>query len=189
MGKANKNRIYWPRCSVCQYMKKHKDFRYACIHSTYQDPKGVESLVQVNERYGNPFLMPTLYRHMQRHHKANKSFYTQEKGEKYEKRSALIGADPNTLELNNTKELLENTVNVVESDVMSKQQHELGLDEFIAIGRDRLAHGEMALSASNFITAIKVKAEIERTTKDRRLEMLKSMFAGAAPKQNNENNS
>jgi hypothetical protein len=80
------------------------------------------------------------------------------------------------------QEVLGNTVSVVEADVESRLPHEIALDEFIAIGRDKLKHNDMAISAANLIAAVKTKADIERTTKDRRLEMLKSMFAGAAPK-------
>lgn len=185
-----KNRIYWPNCSVCQHMKKHKDYRYACMRSTYFDPNGGESLLAVNERYGNPFKLPTLYRHMTRHQKVDieraerlakiagepSKVWQRQTGQSKHKREA------EEVKLAKTESLLANTVEVIEADVMPRQAYEVGLDQFIAMGADRLKHGEMSISAANYISAIKVKAEIERTTKDRRLEMLKNMFVGAAPK-------
>lgn len=171
-------------------MKKHKDYRYACMRSTYFDPNGGESLKAVNERYGNPFILPTLYRHMTRH---------QKKDIEISETMASISGEPSKVWQRNTnqtshkreaekevikksEDLIANTVDVVEADVLPRQGYEIGLDEFIALGRDRLKRGDMSISSSNYIAAIKVKAEIERTTKDRRLEMLKNMFVGAAPK-------
>lgn len=171
---------------VCQYMKKHQDYRFACLRSTYFDPNGTESLLAVHERFGNPFKQPTLYRHMQLHQKRDierserLAKVNGEPSKVWQRNTvkSVVKADP---EVEKTKELLQNTEKVVEAPVGPRQQYEIGLDEFIALGRDRLQHNEMAISATNYIQAIKVKAEIEKTTKDRRLEMLRSMFQGAAP--------
>jgi K+-transporting ATPase c subunit len=77
---------------------------------------------------------------------------------------------------------LDSTVAVVETlPTGPTTKYELGLDEFIEMGRAKLKIGDMNISAANYISAIKVKADIESRTKDRRLEMLRSMFAGAAP--------
>jgi hypothetical protein len=85
-------------------------------------------------------------------------------------------------ELQKVDDIIQNTVNVVEADVIPRQPYEIALDEFIALGADRLRHGDMQISASNFVAAIKAKIDHERNTKDRRLDMLKNMFTGAAPK-------
>lgn len=189
-----KNRVYWPNCMVCQYMKKHKDYRAACMRSTYFYPTGSESLKEVNERYGDPFKLPTLYRHMTRHQKKdieiaeNMVSVTGEPSKVWQRHTGQTAHKrvEESRQLAKTEDILGTTVAVVEADVLPRQAYEIGLDEFIALGRDRLKHGDMAISASNYIAAIKTKAEIERTTKDRRLEMLKNMFVGAAPKEVND---
>jgi hypothetical protein len=79
---------------------------------------------------------------------------------------------------------LENTISVVEGPMTPK--HEQALDAFIERGKAQLDLGQMNISAANYVQAIKVKADIDMRTKDRKLDMLKSMFAGAAPKQNAE---
>lgn len=66
----------------------------------------------------------------------------------------------------------------VEGDVVSRAQHELGLDEFIRSGRDKLLRGEMTITATNYLQAIKIKSDNEKNTKDRRLEMIKNFFSG-----------
>lgn len=171
-------------------MKKNKDYRAACMRSTYFYPTGQESLKQVNERYGDPFKLPTLYRHMSRHQKKDieiaesmvsitgepSKVWQRHTGQTAHKRVA------ESKELQKVEDIIQNTVDVVEADVIPRQRYEVALDEFIALGADRLKHGDMQISAANFISAIKVKVEHERNTKDRRLEMLKNMFVGAAPK-------
>lgn len=173
--------MYWPNCSVCQYMKKHQDFRAACLRSTYFDPNGRESLLSVCERWGYPIKMPNVYRHMQRHQikdierSERLAKVSGEPSKVWQRTAGNRGLEKKPVELTNTEE-------IIEAPVETRQRYEVGLDEFIEAGRDRLKHNEMAISAPNYISAIKVKADIERTTKDRRLEMLRSMFAGAAPK-------
>lgn len=178
-------------CSVCEYMKKHKDFKHDIMHSTYIDPKGTENLYEVNERYGTPIKPVTLYRHMQVHQKRDidtaerLAQITGEESKNWQRRTVRsVNKLPKQKKSKIDKAVLENTVAVVEEvKLTATQAHEIGLDAFIAMGTDRLKHKEMSISASNYLAAIKIKAEIERTTKDRRLEMLRSMFAGAAPKQ------
>lgn len=181
-----KNRKYWPNCSVCQYMKKNQDFRNACLRSTYFDPNGRESLLAVYNRWTPPFKQPTLYKHMERHQKKDI-----ERGEALAKlkgtESAVWQRTAGNRGLKkDDKEILDNTTQIIEAPVTMQQKHEIGLDEFIEMGRAKLKIGDMNISAANYISAIKVKAEIERTTKDRRLETLRAMFAGAAPKKNDE---
>jgi 5-hydroxyisourate hydrolase-like protein (transthyretin family) len=175
---------------VCQYMRKHQDYRYACLRSTYFDPNGKESLLATNERYGKPFKLPTLYQHMKRHQKRDierserLAEITGEPSKTWQRKTVkteLIRAEKKK-ELEKVEDVIQNTETVIDAPLSRRQQYEIGLDEFIALGRDRLKHNEMAISAANFIAAVKVKADIERTTKDRRLEMLRSMFSGAAPK-------
>ena len=167
-------------------MKAHADYRWAVLHSTYFDPNGRETLKAVNERFGSPINLVTVYRHMTRHQKKDilaserLAVISGEPSKNWQRQSAhSTDLAPRIAE--HTKEIVANTEAIVEGGV-PRQKYEVGLDEFIELGRDRLKHNEMAISASNYIAAIKVKADIESRTKDRRLEMMKSMFIGAAPK-------
>lgn len=139
----------------------------------------------VNERWSHPVKLPTLYQHMQRHQKKDI-----ERGQMLGKMNGQ--PDIWQREAGNRglkkQDPLGNTTDIVEAPVPTGQKHEIGLDEFIEMGRAKLKIGDMNISAANYISAIKVKAEIERTTKDRRLEMLRSMFSGAAPKGKDEQN-
>jgi hypothetical protein len=196
MGKKNANRVYRPNCSVCQYMKKNPDFKRACLQSTYFDPNGRESLMTVNERWGYPFKMPTMYRHMQRHQvqdiqRAEAFAKIEGKESKVWQRSTsqtLHKREAKEKELEKVDELLDNTVKVIEGEVLpSRQKHEVALDKFIALGEEEMRQGKLSITSSHLLNAIKIKADIEMRTKDRRLEMLKNMFTGAAPQKKDEN--
>lgn len=163
-------------------MKKHQDYKQALLRSTYFDPNGRESLLAVNERWGHPVKVQTLYRHMKRHQ--IKDIQRSETLLKMNGQESAVWQRTagNRGLKKEDKDALESTTEIIEAPVETRQNHEVGLDEFIQMGRAKLKIGDMNISAANYITAIKTKAEIERTTKDRRLEMLRSMFQGAAPK-------
>lgn len=154
-------KMYSDKCSVCRYMRKHDDFRRRIIQSSYFNPMARENLMDVLAAFGEPFASGTLYQHIRRHQprdivKAMK---------KYE-----------------PIPLLAPTLQVIEAEPgASTTNHEIGLDDFIQKGREKLAMGELQITATTFLQAIKIKADNEKGNKDRRLDALKTMFRGAAP--------
>lgn len=147
-------RIYWPNCAVCQFMRKNPRFRDEVMASTYFDPvDGKETLKDVVSRWKLDVSLVTVYGHMRRHQAKD-----------------VIKAEAR---------LEEVVPRVLEGQVASEGEHEVGLDEFINKGRRLLAANQLNVTAATYLQAIKVKAEIERTTKDRRLDALKLM-AGAS---------
>lgn len=165
-------------------MKKNKDFRAAVMYSTYFNPEGKETLQDVNNRYGQPFKMPTLYRHMLRHQASDIAVsekIAEAKGIQTPNWQRRIPRKP-TAEV---EKAVVNTVKIVEGG--GKPDFEKKLDAFIEAGNVVLGTGTMTISAANYLAAIKIKADIEMRTKDRKLEALKAMFSGAAPQEKNEN--
>lgn len=158
-----KQRVYWPRCAVCQYEKKHRDFRYRLMTSTYFDPNGTESAAEVLAAFGSPFGTSAFYAHMNRH-RHNELIKAQAKYDKAVDRTHKV--DPKTL------------MNAVEGDVIVRSEHELALKEIVAEGRAKLASGDMTITLTGMINASKALADIEKSTKDRRLDAVKSMFKG-----------
>lgn len=162
-------------------MKKDKDFRDACMACTYFNPDGKETLMDVNNRYGHPFKMPTLYRHMTVHqaediHMAEKLLEIRGiKSVNWQRQTRATKPDIDI-------KTVESTVEIVEGK-KGKPTFEVALDEFIDVGRAKMDMGQIPISATNYIQAIKVKADIDKSNKDRKLDLLKGMFQGAAPKQ------
>jgi hypothetical protein len=124
--------------------------------------------MKVNKQYGSPFKQAMLYSCLRTHHHqeiVRPPTHIDEKGQV----------------------ILDNrykpTFEVIESiPTGSTSNHELGLDDFIAKGRVMLAKGELRITASTFLTAVKTKMDNEARTKDRRADMLQGLFKGAAPK-------
>jgi hypothetical protein len=143
------------RCSVCRYMKAHGDFRLAVLNSNMFNRKNPETLPQVMYRYNiTQFSRPALYQHIKKHMQVELA---------KDEPPVIISGIP---------------IDVVGADI---KPHEIGLDHFIKLGTEKLKRGEMPITASNYLQAIKTKADIDKSNKDRKVDVLKSMFAGAAP--------
>lgn len=160
-----KTRIYHPNCKVCQYEKRHKDFRYRLMRSSYFIPDGTESAAEVLAAFGMPFGSPVFYAHMKRHRindlvRSRKKFDTHKEVKTYS--DAMAG----------------DVITTVEGEVLAGSQHELALKEIVAEGRAKLKAGDMQITLSGMINASKALADIEKGTKDRRLEAVKTMFKG-----------
>jgi len=126
------------------------------MQSTYFNKEGHETVMDINSAFGSPFKRVTLYSHLQRHQKNDMI-------------KAITPAE---------------VITGIEAHSRSTTEHELGLDEFIHEGRNKLIRGELNITSQTFLAAIKTKADIEKNTKDRRMEMVKAFFLGDKDGQN-----
>lgn len=154
-------------------MKQHRGFSEAMILSTYFDKDGAESLADVVKRYNDPFPMTNIYQHCKRHMKGREDRWL---------RALKLKERPKNPKEERAKELVRQTMEVVDSPVSSQQEYEDALDDFIRVGRAKLGDGAMPVTATTFIQAIKAKAEIDNKTKDRKYDAMKQLFSFAAPK-------
>lgn len=146
-----KEKIYWPRCSVCQYMKKNRDFRLRVMRSTYFHEDGTETVMDVVHAFGDPFKSVTMYAHLTRHQQKDKI-----------KVKEIAPALPEDF---------------IEGEVSAPSQHERALKRIIAEGENKILRGEMSITAAHVIQAAKTMADIDKSTKDRRLEAAKAFFS------------
>lgn len=143
-------------------MKKHPEFREQINASKYLDPMGSETLLAVVHRWNDPFGASAMYQHMKRHQ--SRDLIRAEK-------AAVAAATPFA---------------VIEAPVDGQSQHDMGLDEVITLGRRSVASGQIKITGSLLLQAIKIKADIEKSTKDRRLDavkMMKGAFSGSSPQE------
>lgn len=161
-----KNLNYNKYCKHCKYMKRHGAYTQDLFESKYFEKNGQLSLPETMKKYQVDIPVQTIYNCLKRHH------------HNYTDKPDFI--------LNGKGELITATEKLISQPSEGERVHEMGLDEFINQGREMVARGEIAITASNYITAIKVKAEIEKSNKDRKLDLLKTMFSGAAPETSNE---
>ena len=166
-----KKNVKWkPNCSVCQYCKKNKEFRVRLFSSSYFSPEATESPMDVNKAYKNIFGQSTLYACLKRHH-----------GQDLVRPASKV-VDGQLVIDNRMKATYE----VIERVGGPTTNHELGLDDFIEQGRQKLANGELSITATTFLQAIKTKMDNDAKTKDRRADLLSGLFKGAAPKKLDE---
>jgi len=144
--------VFQKYCSICKYMKKNKNFTERVFSSKYFDKTSDESLAQVIRDFNAPLNIQTVYNCIKRHH--------------LQQTTALAK--------------FENTIKLI-NPTAGETEHELGLDEFIHLGREKVSTGEIKINAQTYLGAIKIKAEIEKGNKDTKLELLKQMFQGASP--------
>lgn len=159
-------RIYSPGCSVCQYMQKNADFRRRLMASTYFTPHGHESVGDIISAFGDPFTMGTVYQHLRRHQSKDLI------------RSLKKFNDDGTA----ISQAVNSTLNIVDAPPVSTSYHQKALDEFIEEGRLKMRLGDISITATSYLQAIKIKEESEKGNKDRRLDALKTLFRGASPK-------
>lgn len=133
-------------------MKRNKNFTERLFSSKYFDKTSDESLPQVIRDFQAPLNVQSVYVCLKRHH----------------------------LQYTTDLKKFENTIQLIDPQA-GETEHELGLDEFIKRGREKVNTGEIAINATSYLAAIRIKADIEKSSKDRKLDMLKQMFQGAAP--------
>lgn len=173
---TNSHRIYWPGCSVCQYLKKHQDLKLALMNSSYFNADGVESVPQVLARYNVSIPLTNMYTHFKRH-----------QAKDLENRRLQV-ALKQVEDAREHKQLIKRTegpvaIQGVPIDVLGddyKPEHVLGLEEFIKAGREKMRRGEMPFTASNYLQAIKIHSEIDKAKQDSKVDVFKTMFAGAS---------
>lgn len=153
-------------------MKKNPAFRLRVMQSKYFQPSGHESLADVIHSFGDPFGLPVAYAHMQRHQASD--LIAAKKRFEGSTIASVHNSGPNKVVV---------AVGAVEGQVISQGEHETALDEFIRVGHEKLQAREMTISATNFLKAIEVRANINKNTKDRRMEMIKSFFSGGSKKE------
>lgn len=159
-----------PNCSVCQFSKKNKDFRTRLFSSSYFNPEATESPMDVVHDYKGIFGQSLLYACLKRHHSKDL----------IRPASKIINGE---LVIDNR---MKPTFEVIERVGGATTNHELGLDDFIEKGRTMLANGELRITATTYLTAIKTKMDNDAKTKDRRVDLLSNLFKGAAPKKIDE---
>lgn len=164
-----KKKSRWNKnCMVCQGMKKDKNFRERMFMSKYFKDDGTESMPHVIKSFGNQYKIQTVYACLRYHH-----------GDETMR--------PATHVLKNGKVVVDRRFKATFDEIevlpsYATSNHEMGLDDFIAKGRAKLAAGELQLTATTFLQAIKIKMDNDAKTKDRRADMLQGLFKGAAPK-------
>jgi len=120
------------------------------MQSTYFNPSGSETLLDVFHDLGDPFPPTSIYSHMQRHQTRD-----------------LIRAE---------KAYRKPTVPVQAMTYIDRpadgSEHEAGLEEFIHKGREKLLQDDMNITPTTYLQAIKIKQDTISKNKDRNKDFM-----------------
>jgi hypothetical protein len=169
---------YRPNCATCTLMKKDKEFKRRFYTSTYFDAQGRETLRQVSEAY-HPFVSEdSIYNHARKHGTWSPRG-TPRNGESindFNTRSRETKKALSTLKKVAPEILLEGDI----VDLTPKEDSwEDGLDELLKQGTQDLKSGKMKINASQYVTALKIKADREAAKGSGMSEFLSAMAAAA----------
>jgi hypothetical protein len=151
-------------------MRRHQDFRLAILNSTYFNIHGVESPKQVIARYQAPIKMDTFYGHAKRHQYRDRA-----------KRDRELETELNGGVVETPKTHIQGVPVDVMFEGETKPDYVLGLEEFVKLGRDKVNRGEMPVTAANYLQALKIQSDREKSNRDSKVDVFKTMFKGAAP--------
>lgn len=144
------------RCQVCKYERRSKKFKERIYLSNYYVVGG-EALDFILEDIGVPFNRASLYRHMKLH----------------------CPPKP-TIEKALARGMVETIVSPLQLEMVG-EGHERALNTIIIEGDKLIRRGKLPITTTNLITAIQAKVSIEKSNKDRKVEMMKALMMGAAP--------
>ena len=150
---------YQKYCKHCKYMKSHPGYAQRVLGSQYFDSQSTETFPQVFGFFKPPMNVQTAYTCMKKHFaQFQKEVSITHEGEiVVDKRRKSLGA-------------------VLEEHGSSN--HDIGLDEFIELGRQMVKDGRINITGQTYLQAIKIKKDDEKGNKDREADMIKAFFAG-----------
>ncbi len=131
-------------------MRIHPDFKTQVMQSSYVDPLGKENLMEVVHRWGSPFNSSAMYAHMKRHQATD---------------IAKIEAAMPKLDV---------PLEILKGD-KSDDSHLRALDDFINKGWQKLASGDLPITAATWMKAIHERIDYDSKNKDRQLDAFKMM--------------
>lgn len=170
-------------CAACQLMRKDHNFKQRMYTSTYFDKQGKETLRQVAIDYSAYLSMQSIYNHARKHgtwyfrkhsdrDETIKEFHEREQI----KKDALTKLKKVAPEL--VPEVIDGQL--VAAEPKDDDDWESGLDELIKIGTSDLKKGHMKINASQYVTALKIKADREASKGNQKSDMLIAFAAMAS---------
>lgn len=135
------------------------------MDSSYFKEDSKVSAAEVVHAWEDPFKLGTLYAHFKRHQAEDLI------------RTAVRYRPDGKIEVDNR---FRQTAEIIAEEEGQPRVHERALGEFIQRGRDMMAAGVLRPSASTLVAAIRTQAEIDAKNKDRKADLLKTIFTGAS---------
>jgi len=165
-------KMYYPRCRTCAYAKENSHWRKQLQQTRWFDENSPETISDFYHRTTPPVPYLAFYRHMLNHTTVMKhSLENRKKKEQGLPINREIAPDILVPDLSN--------VEVVDTDYMG------ALDETIRKFHTAVRTNKIPLSLTGGLQAIKIRADIDKSNKDRKLDAFKA-FSGMAKSERTE---
>ena len=168
---ATKNKIYYARCTVCAYMKENPNWYAQFKKINYFDPSSPENASEFFIRTSPPFSRESYYRHLRHHTALLKSMIANAKSRNV--KGTLV-----------KQEVID--LKVFADD--SPSDHVDALDDVINRFHRAVREGKVPMTMQGGLQAIKIKADIEKSNKDRKVDLFKA-FSSMGNKNAKDNSS
>lgn len=157
---------YRPNCMVCRKCKEDPDLKRRVYHAKFQWEDGDETLADIIRDNHGKFTHVSMYNHCNKHiQKKQRSAQLLEV--QTAKKVAKIKAEVN-------KKL---EVSLDKDELTATDLFELSLDDYLGQGTAILRQGNMKITEKGFLTAIKIKADIQAKKRGQDIEIVKAMYA------------
>lgn len=143
---------YHKRCSVCLFCRRHPDVKKVIVNLKLFNPNG-PSIDEAIRHYKLPLKKTSIWNHCQKH-------------------MSVVETKVINRAINDREPIKNLGVDVVGN---AQAAHESTLDEFIAQFDSAVRNKELKMTVKDGLSAIKIKADIQKADKDRKKDILKLM--------------
>lgn len=157
---------YKSTCKLCKLSKSTPGLKKRIYHAKFNWQDGDETLMDIYRSFEGVFTKMGMYNHCNKHideRRASESVLEVQTAKKVEKVRAAVN-----------KEL---EVGFERGEMTITDEYELGLNDYIGQGLDILRKGNMKITEKGFLTAIKIKSDIQAKKRGQDIEIMKSIYS------------
>jgi len=137
-------------------------------HSAFAREEGDETLADLANEFG--MSLGSIYGHAKKHMKDRSEQSAESRQAKLAKKTIIIQAEAHKeLEIQLDKQTVD--------DIEARPNEIIGLDEYIAQGIADVKAGNMKMTPSSFLAAVKIKTEWSSKQTSNKIELMRTMYA------------
>lgn len=155
---------YKVNCKACQLSKANPKVRARIYKARFNREDGDETLEQVGQDVG--LTGASIYNHARKHIKLT-VFSDEAEAVRTAKKVARVQAQVN-------KDL---EVGFERGDIGITDEYEVSLNNYLSQGKDILDKGGMKITEKGFLTAIKIKSDIQAKKRGQDIEIMKAVYS------------
>ncbi len=163
-NKKQRVRIYYPRCRSCAYAKENKLWQKQLLRTQWFDKDSPETVADFYKRTAPPVPYLAFHRHLENHTAISRM--RSERAKKLIEEGKIAQRKPDLVPSLVTDVIVE-----------ANTDHEAALDDVIRKFHTAVRNNKIPITMSHGLQAIKIKADIDKSNKERKVDLMK-LFSG-----------